>query len=252
MAVSLKALVDHLNDYLGVADFPDYPTALNGLQVENSGEVTKVAAAVDASERAIEAAIATGADLLVVHHGLFWDGKLPVTGRRHRRLRRLIEADVAVYSAHLPLDAHMEVGNAAVLARALGVEVDGRVGSYKGEPIGVSGKLELRREALAARLDELVGDRVRLIAGGPERIRRVGVITGAGAGLLKDAIEAGLDGLVTGEASHQHYFDATEGGINLYLGGHYATETWGVKALAEHLEREFGLPWIFLDQPTGI
>jgi dinuclear metal center YbgI/SA1388 family protein len=245
-------LSEYLDGYLRVAEVPDYPTALNGLQVENGGLVTRVAVAVDAVQATIEAAVAAKADLLLVHHGLFWDGNQPVTGRRYRRLKRLLDTGVAVYSAHLPLDVHPEVGNNAVLARALGIEIDGTVGSYRGHPIGVSGRLELRREALAARLDELLGCRVKVVAGGPERTTKVGVVTGGAAGEITAARQLGIDTFITGEGAHHNYFDAEEGGLNLLLGGHYATETWGVKALGKHLEQRFGLPWTFIDHPTGL
>lgn len=250
--MQLLELTRYLDDYLRIQEVPDYPAALNGLQVENSGRVRRVAVAVDAVQATIEAAVAAGADLLLVHHGLFWDGNRPVTGRRYRRLRRLLEADLAVYSAHLPLDGHPEVGNGAVLARALGVELQGTLGEYRGYPIGVWGRLEVRREALCARLDELLGGRVRMVAGGPERVRTVGVITGGAGEMVATARAAGLDAFVTGEGAHHHYFEAEEGGINLFFGGHYATEVWGVRALARHLEERFGLPWTFLDHPTGL
>ncbi|HWV58027.1 MAG TPA: Nif3-like dinuclear metal center hexameric protein, partial [Longimicrobiales bacterium] len=193
-----------------------------------------------------------GFDLLLVHHGLFWDGNRPVTGRRYRRLKPLLDSDVAVYSAHLPLDAHPEVGNNAVLARELGIELEGRFARFEGAEIGVWGRLEITREALAARLDEVLGGLIRMIPGGPERITRVGVVTGGGASAIGEAIAAGLDALVTGEGAHHTYFDAMEGGITAYYGGHYATETWGVRALAQHLSNRFGLPWTFLDFPTGL
>jgi dinuclear metal center YbgI/SA1388 family protein len=250
--MELTELVAYLDGYLRVRELPDRAQALNGLQVANSGRVERIAVAVDAVQATIDAAVAGGADLLLVHHGLFWDGNRPVTGRRYRRLRALLEGDVAVYSAHLPLDVHPEVGNNAVLARALGVEVEGVLGEYKGTAVGVWGRLELRREALCARLDELLGTRVRMVPGGPERVRRVGIVTGGAGDLLGAARELGLDAYVTGEGDHHHYFDAEEGGINLFLGGHYATETWGVRALAERLEERFGLPWTFLDHPTGL
>lgn len=248
----LDELTAYLDEYLRVREVPDYTPALNGLQVANGGEVTRLAVAVDAVQATIEGAVAAGADLLLVHHGLFWDGSQPVTGRRYRRLKRLLDAGVAVYSAHLPLDVHPEVGNNVVLARALGVEVMGPLGSYKGAPVGVWGTLDIRREALAARLDEVLGCRVRLVPGGPERVRKVGVITGGAGGEIAAAREMGLDAFITGEGAHHNYFDAEEGGVNLYLGGHYATEVWGVKALAEHLEARFGLPWSFIDHPTGL
>lgn len=250
--MELNRLVEYLDAYLEVSAVPDFSGAANGLQVENSGRVTKIAAAVDATQATIDAATEAGADLLLVHHGLFWDGEPRITGRRYRRLARLLKADIAVYGSHLPLDVHPEVGNNAVLARALGIEIAGRFSEYKGQPIGFWGTVDVSREALAARLDQTLGARVKLVAGGPERIRRVGVITGGAAGEVHSAADAGLDAFVTGEGSHHHYFDAEEAGINLYLGGHYATEVWGVQALARHLEAEFGLPWTFIDRPTGL
>jgi dinuclear metal center YbgI/SA1388 family protein len=250
--MQLQDLQVYLDEFLRVREVPDYPQALNGVQVANSGNVTRIAVAVDAVQHTIERAVESGADLLLVHHGLFWDGNQPVTGRRYRRLRALFEADLAVYSAHIPLDVHPEVGNNAVLARALGVEVQGSFGEYKGHPLGVWGTLEMRREALGARLDELLGGPVRMIACGPERVRRVGVITGGAGEMIGAAQAAGLDAFVTGEGAHHHFFDAEEGGINLFFGGHYATEVWGVRALAQHLEDRFGLPWTFIDHPTGL
>lgn len=250
--MELAELTAYLNDYLRVQEIPDYPQALNGLQVESTGRVTRIAAAVDASEVVIREAVRRGCDLILVHHGLFWGGTQAVVGRQYRRLRPLFEHGVALYSAHLPLDVHPEVGNNAVLARELGIEVQGTFGSYQGVPTGLWGRLEIGREALAARLDEVLGGRVKLIAGGGEQVRRVGVLTGAGGSMISDAIAAGLDAFVTGEGAHHTYFDAVEGGLNLYYGGHYATETWGVRALAEHLSDRFGLPSEFIDSPTGL
>jgi dinuclear metal center YbgI/SA1388 family protein len=251
--VDFRSLVAYLDDHLRVREIPDYPTALNGLQVDSSRtEVRRIAVAVDGVLHTIQAAVAAGADLLLVHHGLFWDGNQPVTGRRYRRLRALLESDLPVYSAHLPLDVHPEIGNNAVLARELGVEVRGTFGEYRGWPLGVWGEVELRREALCARLDALLGGRVKLVAGGPEIVRRVGVITGGAGGEVGAAIAAGLDTFISGEGAHHNVFDAEEGGINLLLGGHYATETWGVRALARHLEERFGIEWVFIDHPTGL
>jgi len=248
----LDDLVTYLDEYLRVREVPDSRLALNGLQVENAGEVTRVAAAVDASEAAIREAVGRGCDLLLVHHGLFWDGHQPLTGRRYRKVKRLMDAGVAVYSAHIPLDLHPEVGNNVVLARELGIRIEGRFGDYEGVELGVWGELELKREALAARLDEVLGVRVKIMPGGPEVVRRVGVITGQGGSMIGAAIAAGLDAYITGEGAHHTYFDAMEGGINVFYGGHYATEVWGVRALAAHLEERFGLPWEFIDLPTGL
>lgn len=251
--MQLDELCTYLASYLRVAEIPDYTNALNGLQVSRRDtEIVRIAVAVDAAQATIDGAAAEGADLLLVHHGLFWDGNQPVTGRRYRRLRSLFDADLALYAAHLPLDVHPEVGNNATLARALGVELQGTFGEYRGHPIGAWGALRISREALAARLQELLGGRVHLVPGGPERIATVGVVTGAGGSLLGAAQDGHLDALVTGEGAHHHHFDAEEGGINLFLGGHYATETWGLRALARHLEERFGLSWVFIEHPTGL
>jgi dinuclear metal center YbgI/SA1388 family protein len=246
-------VVADLDAYLRIREIPDYPTALNGLQVQSGrAEVRRIAVAVDASERTIEASVRERVDLLIVHHGLFWDGNRPLTGRRYRRVRALLDADVGLYAAHLPLDVHPEVGDSAVLARELGVEVVGSFGAHEGWPLGVVGETDLDRDALLARLEALLGAGVRLVPGGPQRVRRVGVITGGAGGEIQAAIDAGLDAFVTGEGAHHHYFDAEEGGINLYLGGHYATETWGVRALARRLAERWGIEWVFLDHPTGL
>lgn len=252
MSLELSELVGYLDEYLAVAQVPDSENAVNGLQVEAPGPVRRVAAAVDATEASIRAAVQDGADLLLVHHGLFWDGNQPVTGRRYRRLRLLFDAGVALYSAHLPLDIHEEVGNNAVLARELGLTLRGRFAEYRGVELGVWGDLDIKRDALAARLAGVLGGEVKVVAGGPDQVRRVGVVTGSGASFVGAAREAGLDALVTGEGSHHTYFDAAEGGINLFYGGHYATETWGVRALAAHLEDRYGLESTFLDCPTGL
>ena len=235
-----------------MADHPDYATALNGLQVAGPDEVRHLCAAVDASEAAVDEAARRGADLLLVHHGMFWDGLRPLTGKRFRKLSRLIGSGVGLYSVHLPLDSHPEVGNCAILARRLGIEVQGRFGAYKGAEIGWWGTVDADREAFRETVEEAVAGPVRLIAGGPERIRRVGVVTGGAGSMLGEAVTAGLDAFVTGEGSHHTFVDAHEDGMNLYYAGHYATETFGVRALAEHLGERFGLTWEFIDLPSGM
>ena len=250
-AVATGELVDFLDSTLRRGEVPDYPNALNGLQVANRGTVSRIAVAVDASERAIARAAASGCDLLLVHHGLFWDGNQPVTGRRYRKLRLLLDHDIALYAAHLPLDVHPDLGNNAQLLRALGIEPAGEFAPYQGTAVGRWGVLEVMREVLVARLDELLGTRIRVVAGGPEVVRRVGVVTGGGGSAIGDALEAGLDTLITGEGAHHTYFDAEEGGLNVLFGGHYATETFGVRAVGALLGERFGLEWEFLDLPTG-
>jgi dinuclear metal center YbgI/SA1388 family protein len=252
LSTPLSQVVRYLDGLLRTGDVPDYANALNGLQVSGERDITRLAVAVDAVQATIDAAAAAGADLLIVHHGLFWDGNQPIVGRRYRRLRALFDAGMALYSAHLPLDVHPEFGNSAVLAREMGVEVEGTFGEYKGHPLGVRGTLDLRREALCARLDEVLGVRVRMLPFGPERVRSVGIVTGGAADMIGAARAAELDAFVTGEAAHHNYFDAEEGGINLYLGGHYATEVWGVRALGAHLEERFGIPWSFIEHSSGL
>lgn len=250
-----ESLLQYLDRYLGVDGYADYPRALNGLQVEGPEEIRKVVACVDASERSISAAAELGADLLLVHHGIFWDGLLPVTGRRRRKLQLLLGRGIALYSVHLPLDAHPEVGNCILLARALGLEPAGRFGRHEGSDIGWWGTLGEAEdpERFRGRLSAAVGGgKVHWVPGGPSQIVKVGVVTGAGGSFVTEAVAASLDALVTGEGSHHHHFDAMEDGIHLFLAGHYATETFGVRALARHLGERFGLEWEFLDQPTGL
>lgn len=248
----LSELTGYLDGYLRVREVPDWPGAHNGLQVDSPRDIRLLAVAVDAAQATVERAVASGADLLLVHHGLFWDGNRPVTGRRYRRLKAILDADLAVYSAHLPLDVHPEVGNNAVLARELGIVARGWFGEYQGVPLGVWGEVEMAREDFAGRASRVLGSPVQLIPGGPELVRRAGVITGGAGDEIGAAIRAGLDAFVTGEARHHNFFDAEEGGLNLLLGGHYATEVWGVRALAAHLTERFGLEWTFIDHPTGL
>ena len=250
--VDLAVLVSYLDGYLKIAQVADAPNALNGLQVGNGGTINRAAAAVDLCDATVQMAAQQGADLLLVHHGLFWRGLEPLTGRAYRRVAGLITHNIALYSAHLPLDVHPEVGNNAVLAHRLGVARRGEFGEEYGMRIGVWGELDLPRAALAQRLGEVVGGRARLMAFGPERVRRVGIVTGGAGSMIGQAAALGLDTYITGEGAHHTFFDAEELGLNVFYAGHYATETFGVKALAERLCTEFGLPWAFLDHPTDL
>jgi dinuclear metal center YbgI/SA1388 family protein len=250
--MQLAELASYLDTYLRVADVPDAPEALNGLQVANSGDVTRVAAAVDLCEATVRMAAEQGSDLLLVHHGLFWGGLKPLTGPAYRRVAGLVKQNIALYSAHLPLDLHPEVGNNPCLARQLGVAVRGGFGEEYGVPIGVWGELDSSRGALQQQLAAMLGAAPRVMAFGPEQVRRVGIVTGGAGSLIAQARAAGLDTYITGEGAHHTFFDAEELGLNVFYAGHYATETLGVKALAEHLRAKFGLPWTFLDHPTGL
>ncbi len=256
---SLSSLVEYLDRYLRIHDVPDEPAALNGLQVENTGKVSRIVAAVDATEATIRGlGTAVGPALLLVHHGLFWDGNQPVTGRRYRRIQGLLARDAALYSAHIPLDVHPEVGNNAVLAHRIGLPVAAEFGSYRGIALGVAGDappaLQDRTalQDVVARELALPGHAVQMVAGGPSVVRRIGIITGGAGSMIAQARQAGCDTFITGEGSAHHFHDAMELGINVLFAGHYATETLGVQALAARLAAQFDLPWEFHDHPTGM
>ena len=250
--VKLESLLYFLEDAFQTSSHPDYPGAVNGLQVEGRTEVRHLGAAVDASEETIQEAIRRGVDLLLVHHGLFWGGLKPLTGSHFRKVAPLIRDEVGIYSLHLPLDSHPEFGNNALLLSALGLNREGRFGVFKEIQVGWWGTDGCLRDDLLQRLEKTVEGPCRLIPGGPERVDKVGVVTGGGASTLGEASAMGLDALITGEAPHHSYHEAMEFGVNLFLGGHYATETFGVKALASHLADHFGISWEFLHFPTGL
>jgi dinuclear metal center YbgI/SA1388 family protein len=249
----LREIVEFLDAYLDVASIPDAPGARNGLQVDSRSPVERICAAVDASQETIDSASREAAQLLLVHHGLFWGDPLPVVGRTYRRLKALFDADLAVYAAHLPLDVHPEVGNNVQLARALGLEVEGRFGEWSGlEGVGVWCSADLSLEGLAGRVRDTCGSAPRVIPGGPAHVRRVGIVTGGAGSLIAAAHAAGLDTFLTGEGTHHTYHEAVELGVNVLYAGHYATETLGVKELAARLADRFDLGWSFVDRPTGL
>ena len=249
----LHEIVEFLDEYLEVDRTPDAPGARNGLQVDARSPVERICSAVDACQTTIEAAAQEGAQLLLVHHGLFWGDPLPVTGRTYRRLKALFDADLALYSAHAPLDVHPEIGNNSLLARALGFEIEGRFGSWMGlDEIGVWSAVDLSLDELTGRVGSVCDTEPFVIRGGPNHVRRVGIITGGADSSIEDAHSAGLDTFITGEGSHHSFHDAMELGVNVVYAGHYATEVLGVKSLAEMLAGRFDLSWSFVDHPTGL
>ena len=249
---SLAEMVQYCDRLLRPGEFQDWDGAVNGLQVENRGAVTRIAAAVDGSLATVRMAVQAEASLLLVHHGLFWGRTHPWTGPRYQVIRALVDHDLAVYSSHLPLDAHRSIGNNALLCAALGLRRRQPFFVTKGRPIGFQSEVRISREQLIERLARATGARPIVLPGGPSVCRRIGVVTGGAGDELAQAAREGVDTFVTGEGRHWTYALAEELGINVLYAGHYATETFGVKALAERLSKRFGVPWTFLDHPTGL
>ena len=249
---SLSDIVNHTNDLLRIREVGDWDNALNGLQIENSGGVTKIGAAVDASTRVLEAAAKQNVDLLIVHHGLFWPGLQPVTGALRRQLKLAFENNIALYSAHLPLDLHPKVGNNAQLAAALGLPPTSPFFEEKGQLIGVKARVSLRRDEVDRKLQKTLTGPVKAFMFGPKKTGTIGIITGGAGSEIYKVAQEGIDTFITGEAPHWAAVAADELGMNLLLGGHYATEVFGVKALAAHLSKRYKIPWAFIDCPTGM
>jgi dinuclear metal center YbgI/SA1388 family protein len=248
---------DRLTEYLdGILDLETYSgdRSLNGLQVEGKKEVHRAALAVDACGESISKAARRGADMLIVHHGLLWGEQAPITGIMAGRVGTLLEKGVSLYAAHLPLDCHPEIGNNAQLAGMLGIPETEKFGRYAGVEIGLCGKMPrpVKIEGLRRKLSSLLGAPVQAFAFGPKTVRKIGIVSGGGAALTQAAADAGCDALLTGETSHSSYHVARENGISLIFAGHYATETFGVKALGDLLKQEFGLKTFFIDLPTGM
>ena len=255
---SLATIAAHLDALLEIAGTPDYPLALNGIQVAHRGPVRRIAAAVDCSQRTIDAAAAGGANLLLVHHGLFWGGLRPLVGPHLARVRALLAADMAVYSAHLPLDAHATFGNSRLLASEIGLTVGGGFARYQQIDCGVRGESDLGTAELCDRVRAWATPLghytvVSAIPAG-HRTRRWAICSGAGAQVetLREAYATGVDTLIVGEGPHWSAVDAPERGLVIIYAGHYATETLGVRALATHLSDRFALPWDFVHSPTGL
>lgn len=246
-------LVAYLDAQLEIETFADYGP--QGLQVEGRERVERIVATVDAGLPCVEAAIEGGADLLLVHHGIFWGPARRLAGGYGRLVRRLVQSEINLYAAHLALDAHPEWGNNAEICRILGLEVDSWWGQAKGRPIGALGRLSedpIDIRQLVERLEAAIGPSALVQPHGPERIERVAVMSGGGAGYVAEAAALGCQAYITGETSQSHFYEAQAAGIHVVYAGHYASETVGVKALGKHLALRFGLDFAFVDLPTGI
>lgn len=248
--MNLHKLVAYLDEYLRISEINDYGP--QGLQVESDNlEIQKIALAVDSAPAVIEAAAGWGADMLLVHHGIYWGGPQKVTGPFGKRVRALIKSDMSLYGAHLSLDAHPEVGNNAVLAQMMGLGDITWWGNAKGTPIGVCADVQpILLKDLETKVNRLLETESRVLAHGPNTVKRVAIVSGGGAGMVEEAAGLGADTFITGETSHSNYWLASDFGVNVIFGGHYATETVGVKALGEHLVEKFGIETEFFDFPT--
>ncbi len=253
-----RDLVDYLDTLLETSAIPDYSNALNGLQLDNSGNVTKVAAAVDFSSRVVMQAVRERANFIVLHHGMFWGGLRPITASSYTRLKMLVDNDIAVYSSHLPLDKHSLFGNNVLLSRELGLSPSGEFAWTKGIAIGVRGEADIPTADLVERARKFArshgGDAISTEYANDRRTRRWAVCSGAGASYetLQEARDLDIDTLIVGEGPHHTAVEAEELGITVVYAGHYATETLGVRAIAEHLAEKFDIEWTMIDAPTGL
>lgn len=251
--LSCEVLAGFCDELLETHSYDDWKGAVNGLQVDSGRPVRKIGATVDATLSTIQLAVDADVDLLLVHHGLFWQPTFPWTGKRKALIKLLVESDLGVYSAHLPLDAHPQLGNNAQLGKALKLGKGRPFFPHHGKPIGLRYQARIGRDQLASRLTgALDGQPPVSIPAGPEICQKVGIITGGAGSDLKKAADQGIDTFITGEGPHWTFALAEELGINVFYGGHYATETFGVKALAAKLAAKFQLEWEFLPYPTHL
>jgi len=251
--MDIKQLAKFITDTIDPNGMTD--NSVNGLQVQNTGTVTKIAVAVDASLATIELAAATGAQALLVHHGLLWGDPLPITDEKYNhysRIKALIKNNIGLIASHLPLDAHLEYGNNIIMAKMLGLKKIKPFARYHGVPIGFCGQFEkaVSIETVAKLLGINMKD-VKYLSFGKSEIKTVGIVSGGGAHDIQTSINEGLDLFITGEGKHSCYHSAREGKINMLMAGHYFTETFGIRALGESVQRELGIECVFIDCPTG-
>ena len=249
--MDILQLSHYLDNLLDIKEIKDSSNAINGLQVQNTGDIKKVGLAVDLCMATIEKAVAAECNMMFVHHGMLWGGVKPIRGNFYDKISTMICENIGLYSAHLPLDMHPVLGNNKVLADQLELNELEPFGEYEGQKIGFKGRLKsLSVEELGAKLESKLGSPVKVIGSG--EVQTLGIVSGGAADILSQAAVAGLDAYLTGEGSNHHYHEAIENECVLILAGHYATETGGVKAVGKHLEEQFGIKTEFIDYPTGI
>ncbi|MEM1223420.1 MAG: Nif3-like dinuclear metal center hexameric protein [Verrucomicrobiota bacterium] len=250
---SLSEVLDYCDMLTRRKEIKDFDGAHNGLQVENNGEVTKIGAAVDAGRIPFEKAVAEKVDFLICHHGLFWTPPIPLIGNNYSKTKTAIDNNLAVYGSHLPLDCHPEIGNNALLAKTLGLKKIGTFLEYEGNDIAcITEGLEGGRHALAGKLQACFPHTYQAIEYGSSQPERIGILTGSGQSAVPHLQKHQIDTLITGELRQHHFNMAQELELNLYPCGHYATEVFGVKALAAAVAGEFGLEWTFIEEHCPI
>ena len=241
----------YLDDLLDVKVIPDSKKAINGLQVENSGEIKKIGLAVDVCLATIEMAIARNCNMMFVHHGLFWGGNQPLKGKLFKKIAAMIQNNLGLYSVHLPLDMHPTLGNNKALADKIGLLDMEPFGDYNGCKIGIKGRIERKSSLqLGEELERILQSQVKVI--GESEIETIGIVTGGAGELISQASCEGLDCYLTGEGANHHYHEAIESGCTLIFAGHYATETGGIQSVGFHLRQKFNIETEFLDYPTGL
>ena len=249
--ITRNRLVRYLDEYLKIDKIPD--DSVNGLQVEGGTRITKIAFAVDACAQTINAAVRARADMLIVHHGLFWSRGERIVGVMRKRIAALVKHNISLYAAHLPLDCHEEVGNNVELARLLDLRITSKFALYKGLDIGVIAEAPnpLPRKRVVSCIEEKLDTTATVLSFGPATIKRAGIVSGGADFAVGDAIKRGCDTFITGETSHVAFHFAKEGKINIIYAGHYASETVGLKALGSHLNEKFNTTCTFITAPTG-
>lgn len=249
--MDILQLSHYLDNLLEINSIKDSANAMNGLQVENTGKIEKIGLAVDLCQATIEMAVKSKCNMMFVHHGMFWGGLQAVRGQHYQKLSSMMQANLGLYSAHIPLDMHPMLGNNRALADLIGLEHLEPFGEYGGEKIGLKGQVVATdADELGKKLQEKTGAPVRVIGEG--KIGTLGLVTGGAADIIGQAIGENLDCYITGEGANHHFHEAIEGDCVLMLAGHYATETGGVKSVGKHLKDKFNIETEFLDYPTGM
>ena len=243
----LEEIVRFCNERTECCEIPDFPGSENGLQVTNGGEVSKVGATVDAGLEPFRKAAEAGIDFLIVHHGLYWNPPVPLVGTAYEKVKLLLDRNIALYGSHLPLDRHPEIGNNAILARKLELTPRTTFLPHEGVDVGLLAKGSLSRDELRSKLEALFPQGISTMEFGSEKPEGIAILTGSGQSAVDKILEAGADTLITGELRQHHFNVAQEQRLNLYACGHYATETFGVDALAREVSEQFGIPYQFIE-----